>query len=102
MEDCTLNGSGVVFNHPDQTCFSMDVSAVCADESADVAMSMCVSAEGSVEYLVDVDGDTYRVSGSYMDGNGELVITGANGTFTCTYTDGEGSCVDDDGEELSF
>lgn len=84
-------------------CYSFDVSATCDAESVSAVGSYCVNGTtGTVEYLVDVNGETYTVSGYYADGTGELTIRGANGTYTCTYTDGAGSCVDEAGAEFSF
>lgn len=102
MAGCTLNGSEVAFPDPDQICVSVKVNEVCGDESTDIASSSCTSMDGTVVYLVDVEGDTFQVSGTYSDGDGELTITGANGTFTCTYVDGGGTCVDSEDAEFSF
>jgi hypothetical protein len=89
-------------------CFAMDISSVCASEgSASAQFSGCmeVNAEtGSFEYnyLIEYEGETYTVSGNYSSGGGTLVITGANGSFTCTYAADAGSCTGSDGSSFEF
>jgi hypothetical protein len=53
-------------------------------------------------YLVEYEGETYTVSGSFSTGSGSLTISGANGSFTCTYTADAGSCTGSDGSSFEF
>lgn len=103
---CLFNGEGVVFASGAgdySSCLSYDISATCDDgTSAQVTYSGCLGSEGEFVYLIEVEGESYTVSGYYSDGNGELTIRGANGTFTCTYTEGSGTCVGDGGDEFEF
>ncbi len=104
--DCTIDGGFQYFigaSGSYSACFVFDLSVQCAEESASAAGSYCQNGEtGVVEYLIAVNGETYTVSGYYSNGTGELTIRGANGTYTCTYTDGAGSCVDEAGSEFTF
>lgn len=105
-DGCVLNGEGTFFASGAgeyAICMSYDVSMSCDDgDSARVAYSGCLGDDGGYVYLIEVNGDTYTVSGYYSDGSGELTIRGANGTFTCTYAEGSGTCVGDDGSEFDF
>lgn len=110
--DCTIDGQLRAFvssatSTAVDACYTMNASITCGVESATVAGSFCMSVNGetgeyTIEYLIDVNGNTYVVSGYYSNGTGELTIRGANGTYTCTYTDGSGSCVDEGGAEFEF
>lgn len=108
METCCMDGVMDMFvsSSADASysiCYSYDLSVDCeGEENADMVFSGCMSADGGIVYSVEVDGDSYAVSGYYSDGNGELTIRGENGEYTCTYTDGAGSCVDESGEEFTF
>ncbi|HMA97230.1 MAG TPA: hypothetical protein VKP30_31310 [Polyangiaceae bacterium] len=99
-EGCCINGTvGTVYNSDGSSsaagysyCMSYDVSVSCNAESASVKSAGCLNSSGEFEYSITVEGKTYSVSGYYSDGNGELTITGANGKWTCSYTDGAGEC----------
>lgn len=113
---CKLNGSIAIFGSASEAdeeftgCFSYDVSGVCTDAletgasgSVSLQFSGCIdTASGSFVYLIEYEGETYTVSGSYSDGSGTLTITGANGSWTCTFTDDAGSCESSAGESFEF
>jgi hypothetical protein len=96
---CTMNGSGTIFLQDSgelTQCMSYDLSAVCADEgNVQLSFSGCLGADYQFVYLVEYEGETFKVSGNYAGGSGELTITGENGTYTCTYSGGSGSCTGD-------
>lgn len=93
--DCCLSGPGSVFSSQagaGSVCESLQVSGTCSGAPIAENFSFC-SDGGVVNYLVEVDGQSFAVSGSYAAGNGTLTITGKNGMFTCTYTNDTGSCT---------
>jgi hypothetical protein len=107
VENCCFDGALDVFydsgNADFSACFDYDVSFNCAlsvgettaATSGALQFSACVSVSGTASgyvYLVEVEGLTYRVSGSISSGSGSIDITGVNGSFSCTYTNGSGSC----------
>ena len=83
-------------------CYDASLSFTCDSESAHIDYSGCINASGQMVYVIEVDGETFAVSGYYAAGSGTLEITGANGTFTCTYSGGSGSCTGSGGESFSF
>lgn len=106
--DCCFNGSLNVFYDASSadytTCVDYDLSFSCSVDSGsgpvassgDIDIAMCLSANassGSYVYLIEVNGLSYRVSGTVAGGSGTLEITGANGTYSCTYTSGSGTCT---------
>jgi hypothetical protein len=104
---CTINGSGSVFvsgTDVNSACFSYNVSETCVDPPIDIDLSFsgCLDSEFGFVYLVEYEGETYTVTGSYYDGTGTLEITGENGSFSCTYTADAGSCTSSSGETFSF
>lgn len=106
-EDCTYNGSYSYFGSTVgdwSGCLSYDLDITCKQVSGSVSASFsgCLGASGNFEYLVEYDGETYRVSGSYSSGSGTLTITGANGSWTCSYSNDAGSCESSSGESFEF
>lgn len=90
-------GAGAAFSY----CGSYQVQVDCGSGTeSDLQYDGCFGADGEWTYVVRVAGETYAVSGTYIGGSGTLEIRGANGEFTCTYTDGSGSCTGDG--EFSF
>jgi hypothetical protein len=94
---CCMDGSGTAYYtsaaDADFTfCGSYDIDATCEGTSSSVNFSGCLGKDFEMQYLITVDGDTYAVSGNYSNGNGTLEIRGENGTWSCTYTNGSGSC----------
>ncbi len=75
-------------------CYDYDLTASCSGETAVLSFAGCLDASsGMMAYSVTVDGETFTVSGSYAGGSGTLTITGANGSWECTYTNDSGSCT---------
>lgn len=98
IEDCCTDGSADIYFSSDQAesftfCGSYDVRYSCDGVTADLNFDGCFGATGEWVYVIEVGGQSYAVSGSYANGSGELEITGANGTWTCTYTSDAGSCT---------
>jgi hypothetical protein len=106
--DCCFNGSADVYYDTSSTefssCMDYNLSFNCtvtagessATSSGAIDFSGCVSISGStigLVYLIEIEGLSYRVSGTYGAGNGTLEIAGANGSYSCTYTSGSGSCT---------
>ncbi len=81
-------------------CAEYDVQYSCEGETASLDYAGCLGASGFV-YSVEVNGESYAVTGYYSEGSGSLTITGENGTWTCTYDNGSGSCSGD-GETFTF
>jgi hypothetical protein len=95
-EGCCADGSGTVYYSSAQSssftyCANYDMDSTCAGTSLSIEYSGCLSASGMV-LLIDVDGESYAVTGSRSNGSGTLEITGANGKWTCTFSSGSGSC----------
>jgi hypothetical protein len=95
---CCTDGSGDWYYSSSQTasysiCGSYNLEYSCEGVEASLEYSGCLSSTGEWVYRVEVDGETYAVSGSYYDGTGTLEIEGANGSWTCTYNNGAGSCT---------
>jgi hypothetical protein len=97
--DCCVNGGGNLFysasgSSSGSFCEAFQISATCSGQPVSEDFSICEDGStGMISYLVEVDGLSFAVSGSYSSGTGTLTITGANGTFTCTYTNNTGSCT---------
>ncbi len=101
--DCCYNGTGNMIysdaNGSDfSVCFDYDVAATCEGQSLTVDYAACMQSDGSLAYSIEVAGETFTVSGYYSDGNGQLTIRGANGTWDCTYTNDSGTCTGTGGE----
>jgi hypothetical protein len=79
-------------------CADYAVEYACEGVNMSVNYAMCTQANGTVGYSVEVAGETYTVSGNYIDGNGQLTITGANGSWTCSYTNDTGTCTGTGGD----
>jgi len=80
-------------------CYDYDLTASCSGETASLSFAGCLDASsGMMAYSVTVDGETFTVSGSYSGGSGTLTITGANGSWECTYTNDSGSCTGTGGD----
>src|SRR5690606_23898889 len=99
---CCLDGKADMYYSTEQGatysyCASYDVNYSCEGTSTAVRYDGCFNATGEVVYAIEVDGNTYAVSGSYSNGSGSLKITGKNGTWTCTYSGGSGTCTGDSG-----
>lgn len=104
---CCMDGSGTAYyasatNAAFTYCGSYDLDMTCDGASSSVNFSGCFGSDFKWSYLITVDGETYSVSGSYTDGDGTLDIRGANGTWTCVYTDGSGSCTGTGGTSGTF
>lgn len=104
---CVMNGTLNMFLTDStawSTCMSYDLAVACEGQAAvSATFSGCIDiGTGSYTYLVEYDGLTYTVSGSYSAGSGTLTISGENGTFTCTYTEDAGTCTASTGETFSF
>jgi hypothetical protein len=100
---CCIDGKVDVFYSSEQsapylTCGSYDLSYSCDGTTADLTYEGCVGRTGEQLYVIEVDGATYTVSGSYADGSGTLEIRGVNGTWSCTYSDASGSCSGSSGD----
>jgi hypothetical protein len=95
---CCIDGAGSLYYSTDTSaafsyCGNYDIDFTCDGSSSSANFSGCAGTNGEWVYRIEVAGETYAVSGSYSNGNGELEIRGANGTFNCTYTNGSGSCT---------
>jgi len=77
-------------------CENFQLTGTCSGLPLSESYSFCEDGTtGTINYLVQVDGESFAVSsgGSYSNGNGTLMITGKNGAFSCTYTNDTGSCT---------
>jgi len=96
---CCYNGTGDLYYAAAGTaagsfCESVKLTGTCSAVPIAENFSLCEDGTtGMIGYLIEVDGETFSVSGSYSNGNGTLTITGKNGSFTCTYTNDTGSCT---------
>lgn len=104
---CCTDGTADMYYSSDSSaeytyCGSYDLSYSCEGVSADVAFNGCFGTTGEWVYVIEVDGESFAVSGNYADGNGTLEIRGENGTWTCTYTNDSGSCSGTGGESFTF
>jgi hypothetical protein len=91
---CLTGGGNLYYAQSGSFCESFSVTGTCEAEPVTVSYSICEDiSTGTLSYLVDVQGETFAVSGSYSAGSGTLTIVGSNGTFTCTYTNDTGSCT---------
>jgi len=94
---CCYNGSGNVFFASGGTatgslCESVQLTGTFQAIPVTENFSFCDEG-GVINYLVQVDGESFAVSGSYSNGTGTLTIVGKNGSFMCTYTNDTGSCT---------
>lgn len=103
-KDCCINGGGTFYfssssGSSDYTmCGSYDLNVACGTDSGSLKYQGCLGTSGEWTYVVTVDGKTYSVSGSYAGGSGTLKITDSKDTWTCTYSDGSGSCTGTSGD----
>jgi hypothetical protein len=98
IEGCCFDGSGQMYFSSEQGaeysyCASYDLDYSCEGTTAAIDFEGCFGTTGELIYVIEVDGETYSVSGSYSGGSGTLEIHGANGTWNCTYSNGGGSCT---------
>lgn len=104
QSSCCINGAGTFYTRSDtdtgifSACASYDMTVDCSLYGSNATVSTsyygCVSEDGW-QFLVTVNNETFAVSGDYRNGSGTLDISGSNGSFTCTYSDGVGSCDGD-------
>lgn len=104
---CCIDGEGTILYDTSgsgtySVCADYDINESCDGLDIDVQFSYCVNSAGEMVYAIEVQGDTFAVTGSMSNGTGSLTITGENGTFTCNYTDYTGSCTDSAGGTFSF
>jgi hypothetical protein len=98
IEDCCFDGGAdMYFSSRDGAaeytyCASYDLDYSCEGTSATLAFDGCFGTTGELIYVIEVDGETYSVSGDYAAGSGMLEIRGVNGTWNCTYSNGGGRC----------
>lgn len=107
VEGCCTDGTADMYYSSEQGadyayCASYDVSYSCDGIDADLQFNGCFSLDGDIIYVIEVDGETFAVSGNYYEGSGTLEIRGENGTWTCTYEDGSGSCSGEGDESFTF
>ena len=103
---CCADGTATVYYSSAQSaeftsCATYDMDSSCAGTSVSLKYSGCVSLNGMV-LLIDIDGDSYAVTGSRSNGTGTLEITGANGKWSCTFSSGSGSCTSSTGGSFQF
>jgi len=96
--NCCIDGSADIYFSTEQGaaysyCGSYDLTYSCEGTTTALSYEGCVGSTGEQIYVIEVDGGTYAVSGSYSNGSGTLEITGENGTWTCTYSGAGGSCT---------
>jgi hypothetical protein len=104
---CCINGDAQGFVDTSGTgtysaCYEYDLDYDCDGTSASMEFSFCQSATGEMIYAIEVEGDTFAVSGYISNGTGTLTVTGENCSFTCDYTDYAGSCTSDSGDTFTF
>jgi len=104
---CCASGRGTIFTSSEQGatynyCSSYDMNYDCAGSNASIQYSGCFSLTGKAVMLIDVDGQSFAVSGTRSGGNGTLEISGVNGKWSCSFTSGSGSCSSSDGASFSF
>jgi len=104
---CCASGKGTMFTSNDQNatynyCASYDMDYSCAGTDAAIEYSGCFGLSGKAVMLIDVDGQSFTVSGSRSGGSGTLEITGKNGKFSCSFTAGSGNCSSSTGDSFSF
>lgn len=103
---CCADGTATIYYSSAQSsdftsCATYDMDSTCGGTSVSLQYSGCVSLNGMV-LLIDIDGDSYAVTGSRSNGTGTLEITGANGKWSCTFTSGSGSCTSSSGGKFDF
>lgn len=98
--DCCFSGDSTWFFSNVQGaaysyCGSYSLATTCGAQEGNITYEGCFDGTGAWTYVVRVGDETFSVSGNYSAGNGTLEIRGANGDYTCTYTNGTGSCSGD-------
>lgn len=96
----TESGSGAAGGYA--FCATFDMDYTCEGSSATLDYSGCYDLGGEAVLLIEVDGERFAVSASSSGSSGSLEIRGANGTWTCTYNDGGGSCTSSTGGNFTF
>lgn len=107
IADCCIDGNATIAYDTSgsagySTCADYDLSQTCEGVRVDMQFTYCMSAEGTLIYSIEVNGDSFAVSGYISNGSGTLTVTGANGSFTCEYTEYAGSCTSSSGDSFSF
>jgi hypothetical protein len=98
IEDCCFDGDAEMYFSSEggtaqySYCASYDLDYSCEGTSATLSFEGCFGTTGRLIYVIEVEGETYSVSGNYSEGSGMLEIRGANGTWNCTFSNGSGSC----------
>lgn len=83
-------------------CATFDMTYSCEGSNASLDYSLCYGAGGEAVLLIEVDGRSFAVSASRTGASGSLEIRGANGTWTCTYNAGSGSCTSSAGGSFTY
>jgi hypothetical protein len=94
-EACCYNGTGNSYYSAGDTlsyCAEYDLTLDCMTAQGAISYVGCFDGTGLGTFLVEVEGETYAVSGTYSAGSGTLTIADSTGSFTCTYSGGTGSC----------
>lgn len=97
-EGCCINGAADIYYSTEQGaaysyCASYDLSYSCEGTTAELLYDLCFGTTGEQIYVIEVEGNTFAVSGTYSNGSGTLEIRGENGTWSCTYSGDGGSCT---------
>jgi len=79
-----------------EICSSGSLQLSCGDGPESFDFDFCIGDAGVI-YLIEVNGQSFAVSGSYANGSGQLTIRGANGVWECQFEGGTGSCTGDTG-----
>jgi len=107
---CCASGDGTMYYNAEAGsstseyafCATFDMDYTCEGSSATLDYSGCYGIGGEAVFLIEVNGESFAVSSSRTGASGSLEIRGANGTWTCTYNDGSGSCTSSGGGSFTF
>jgi hypothetical protein len=102
IEDCCFDGDGDMYFSSEQGadytyCASYDLDYTCEGTTASIQYEGCFGTSGEQIYVIEIDGETFSVTGNYNNGSGTLEIRGENGTWNCTYSGSTGSCTGSSG-----
>lgn len=105
LADCCIDGTGSTFSEEAGSlsyCSAFNIDYDCGGENFSLNYASCVDEDFNITYAIEIEGETFAVSGSLFNGTGSLTITGVNGSWSCEYTEYSGSCASGDGETFEF
>jgi hypothetical protein len=98
VQNCCMDGEATWYYSTGGTaqyqyCGQWELTTSCGGSTTAMSYEGCVGA-GGTWYLVEFNGQSYAVQGSYSNGSGAWKVKSSNGTWECNASNNSGSCSD--------